>query len=95
MLALATAALLSANMQAGAQSRISPSDNAKQVKTPKDSTKTSFMEKKVVDIDEVVVVARSNINAIDLRAKAGVVENVDMKRVESKPMIDMALALQV
>lgn len=94
MLALATAALLSANMQAGAQSRISPSDNAKQVKTPKDSTKTSFMEKKVVDIDEVVVVARSNINAIDLRAKAGVVENVDMKRVESKPMIDMALALQ-
>ena len=52
------------------------------------------MEPSVSEVEEVVVTARSNINAIDLRAKSGVVENVDMKRVESKPMIDMALALQ-
>ncbi len=52
------------------------------------------LEPSTSQVGEVVVVARSNINAIDLRAKAGVVESVDMKRLESKPMIDMALALQ-
>ena len=52
------------------------------------------LETSTTQVGEVVVVARSNINAIDLRAKSGVVENVDMKRLESKPMIDMALALQ-
>lgn len=52
------------------------------------------LEPSSTQVGEVVVVARSNINAIDLRAKSGVVENVDMKRLESKPMIDMALALQ-
>ena len=45
-------------------------------------------------IGEVVVKAKSNINAIDLRSKAGIVENVDMKRLTEKPMIDMGLALQ-
>ena len=53
-----------------------------------------MLEPSATSVGEVVVVARSNINAIDLRAKSGVVENVDMKRVEAKPMIDMALALQ-
>ena len=52
------------------------------------------LDPSTTQVGEVVVVARSNINAIDLRAKSGVVENVDMKRLESKPMIDMALALQ-
>lgn len=45
-------------------------------------------------LGEVVVKAKSNINAIDLRAKAGIVESIDMKRLNEKPMIDMGLALQ-
>lgn len=52
------------------------------------------LQNAATDIKEAVVVARSNINAIDLRAKSGVVENVNVKRIESKPMIDMAMALQ-
>ncbi|MBR1689001.1 MAG: SusC/RagA family TonB-linked outer membrane protein [Prevotella sp.] len=52
------------------------------------------LKEQTTDIQEVVVTARTNINAIDLRGKAGVVENVDMKRVEAKPMIDFALSLQ-
>lgn len=52
------------------------------------------MKPSTTEMKEVVVTARSNINAIDLRAKAGVVENVDVKRLQEKPMIDMALALQ-
>lgn len=46
------------------------------------------------ELDAVVVTARTNINEIDIRGKAGVVESIDMKRVEEKPMIDFALALQ-
>lgn len=46
------------------------------------------------NLGEVVIKAKSNINAIDLRAKSGVVENVDMKRLSEKPMIDIGLALQ-
>lgn len=45
-------------------------------------------------MEEVVVTAKTNINEIDLRAKAGVVQTVDLKRIESKPMIDLGLALQ-
>lgn len=47
-----------------------------------------------LQIKEVTVTARTNINEIDLRNKAGVVESIDMKRVEAKPMIDFALSLQ-
>lgn len=46
------------------------------------------------NLGEVVVKAKSNINAIDLRSKVGIVESVDMKRLSEKPMIDMGLALQ-
>ncbi len=52
------------------------------------------LKESTTGLDEVVVKAKTNINAIDLRGKAGVVENVDMKRVEAKPMIDFALSLQ-
>ena len=52
------------------------------------------MQATATSIKEAVVVARSNINAIDLRAKSGVVESVNVKRLEAKPMIDMAMALQ-
>ena len=52
------------------------------------------MEEASNGIGEIVVKAKSNINAIDLRSKAGIVENVDIKRLTEKPMIDMGLALQ-
>lgn len=45
-------------------------------------------------LGEVVVTARQNINEMDIRAKSGVVQEVDMARLNSKPMIDMSLALQ-
>lgn len=45
-------------------------------------------------MDGVEVKARANINEIDIRARSGVVQSVDMQRIESKPMIDMGLALQ-
>ena len=37
---------------------------------------------------------KANINEIDIRARSGVVQEVDMRRINSKPMIDMGLALQ-
>lgn len=52
------------------------------------------MKENVNHIGEVVIRAKSNINAIDLRAKSGVVANVDMQQLKDKPMIDMGLALQ-
>ena len=48
----------------------------------------------VTQLDEVVVSAKTNINEIDIRARSGVVQSIDVKRVEEKPMIDMGLALQ-
>lgn len=45
-------------------------------------------------LSEAVVRAKPNINELDIRARSGVVETVDMKQVASKPMIDMGLALQ-
>lgn len=52
------------------------------------------MKESTTEMQEFVVTARTNINEIDIRGKAGVVENIDMKRVEEKPMIDFALSLQ-
>lgn len=45
-------------------------------------------------LDEVVVTAEPNINNIDIRARSGVVQTVDMKRLNEKPMTDISLALQ-
>ncbi len=45
-------------------------------------------------LNEVVVKAKPNINDIDLRAKSGVVSEVDMRDLLQKPMIDMSMALQ-
>ncbi|MDO4770792.1 SusC/RagA family TonB-linked outer membrane protein [Porphyromonas sp.] len=45
-------------------------------------------------LKEVVVMARQNINELDIRAKSGVVQQVDMKRLNSKPMANIGLALQ-
>lgn len=52
------------------------------------------MQQDATNVSEVVVVARRNINEIDIRAKSGVVQRVDMERLNDKPMIDMSLALQ-
>ena len=52
------------------------------------------LEDAVGEIKEVVVRARPNINALDLRARSGVVAQVDMKLLAQKPMIDLSLALQ-
>lgn len=48
----------------------------------------------VDQMEEVVVRARPNINALDIRARSGVVSKVDMKQLQQKPMIDLSLALQ-
>lgn len=45
-------------------------------------------------LGEIVVTAEPNINDIDIRARSGVVQKVDMKRLTEKPMIDISMALQ-
>lgn len=45
-------------------------------------------------LNEVTVVADPNINNLDIRARSGVVQTVDMKRLNEKPMTDLGLALQ-
>ena len=45
-------------------------------------------------VQEVVVKARTNVNAIDVRGLTGQVGTVNIQRLESKPMIDFGLALQ-
>lgn len=52
------------------------------------------MEDDARTMGAVEVTARANINEIDLRARSGVVQSVDMRRLEEKPMIDLGLALQ-
>lgn len=52
------------------------------------------MQPDAKNLKEVSVTAKQNINAIDLRARSGVVQTVDMKRLNEKPMMDMSLALQ-
>lgn len=53
-----------------------------------------ILEDDAVVMDAVRVVAKANINEIDLRSKSGVVQSVDMARVADKPILDMGLALQ-
>lgn len=45
-------------------------------------------------LNELIVTAEPNINALDIRARSGVVQTVDMKRLTEKPMMDISLALQ-
>lgn len=45
-------------------------------------------------LNEVTVTADPNINNLDIRARSGVVQTVDMKRLNEKPMTDLGLALQ-
>ena len=46
------------------------------------------------EMEEVQVRARANVNEIDVRAKTGIVSEVDVRRMNNKPVMDMALALQ-
>ena len=54
----------------------------------------AVMRQDVQALKEVVVMARQNINELDIRAKSGIVQQVDMKRLNSKPMAGIGLALQ-
>ncbi len=45
-------------------------------------------------LHEVTVTAESNINNLDIRSRSGVVQTVDMKRLNEKPMMDVSMALQ-
>ena len=53
-----------------------------------------LMQEKKYELGEVIVKARQNINEIDIRARSGSVETVDMTIIRSKPTIDIAVALQ-
>lgn len=55
---------------------------------------TVTMKSNAEQLGEVVVRAKTNINAIDVRGITGQVSSVDIKRVQEKPMIDFGLALQ-
>lgn len=52
------------------------------------------MEPDTQEIGEVVVRAKTNINAIDLRGVAGQVQSMDLPRIQKKPMIDFGLSIQ-
>ncbi len=52
------------------------------------------MEDDSSQLNEITVTAESNINNLDIRSRSGVVQTVDMKRLNEKPMMDIGLALQ-
>ena len=68
--------------------------NTKTVKYKGEKEIDVVLSEDATQLDEVVVSAKTNINEIDIRARSGVVQSIDVKRVEEKPMIDMGLALQ-
>jgi len=43
---------------------------------------------------EAVVMGKQNINDVDIRARAGVINVVDVKRMQDKPVLDLSLSLQ-
>lgn len=43
---------------------------------------------------EAVVMGKQNINDVDIRARAGVISVVDVKRMQDKPVLDLSLSLQ-
>lgn len=45
-------------------------------------------------LNEVVIESRKSINDLDIRAKTGVIGEVDVKRLKDKPSINLAMALQ-
>ena len=45
-------------------------------------------------MEGAVVTGKQNINDLDIRAKAGVINMVDVNRLHDKPVVDMSLSLQ-
>ena len=45
-------------------------------------------------MESAVVMGKQNINDLDIRAKAGVVNSVDMDRLQDRPVMDLSLSLQ-
>lgn len=45
-------------------------------------------------MDGALVTGKQNINDVDIRSKAGVINVVDVKRLQDKPVVDMSVALQ-
>lgn len=45
-------------------------------------------------MESAVVMGKTNINDLDIRAKAGVVNAVDMDRLQDRPVMDLSLSLQ-
>lgn len=66
----------------------------KEIKYTGDRFMNVMLKDSYNEMDEVQVRARANVNEIDVRAKTGVVNEVDVRRMNNKPVLDMALALQ-
>ena len=45
-------------------------------------------------MESAVVMGKQNINDLDIRAKAGVINMVDINRLQDKPVVDLSLSLQ-
>ena len=45
-------------------------------------------------MESAIVMGKQNINDLDIRAKAGVVNAVDMDRLQDRPVMDLSLSLQ-
>ena len=52
------------------------------------------MEDDVNMMESAVVMGKQNINDLDIRAKAGVINMVDINRLQDKPVVDLSLSLQ-
>lgn len=52
------------------------------------------MEGDVNMMEGAVVMGKQNINDLDIRAKAGVINMVDMDRLQDKPVVDVSMSLQ-
>ena len=53
-----------------------------------------IMEDDLNMMESAVVMGKQNINDLDIRAKAGVINMVDMNRLQDKPVVDLSLSLQ-
>lgn len=52
------------------------------------------MEDDMNMMESSVVMGKQNINDLDIRAKAGVINMVDINRLQDKPVVDLSLSLQ-
>ena len=55
---------------------------------------TIVMEYDANMMESAIVMGKTNINDLDIRAKAGVVNAVDMDRLQDRPVMDLSLSLQ-